>query len=241
MVVPSSRGLSSPLERVGEHHCEQRLVASRKLTFVVEEAREGSAHPCTIADIIRLLELLPESDWAGLAGIVFRQPTHKQTLLAGAWGHLRYHAELRAKRGRLVVRGALIFLDAINADHRFEWSSALALADQEELERLRTDGHAVERAGNRYIIHVTSESARNTQLYRTLPHEIGHLFDWLEKVETPVAHGEDFSAAMERYFGRPRSEREAFAHRYADAARERLLAGQRIPFERQEEPGSPAL
>jgi len=64
-----------------------------------------------------------------------------------------------------------------------------------------------------------------------LPHEIGHWFDWLEKVETPAARGEDFSALMESYFARPQAEREAFTHRYADDVRDRLMRAGAIPFE----------
>ena len=89
-----------------------------------------------------------------------------------------------------------------------------------EFERLRNDGHQLSRVGS------NPDSIRNTQLYRTRPHEMGHWVDWLEKVARPV------SASVDRYFERPQSEREVFAHRYAEAVRDRLKNSGVIPFAR---------
>jgi hypothetical protein len=84
--------------------------------------------------------------------------------------------------------------------------------------------------GRRYIFSMTAQSVRATQLYRTLLHEIGHWADWLEKVETPCARGEDFDAMADAYFARPQAEREAYAHRYADNLRAGLEREGLIPF-----------
>lgn len=233
LVVPNPGRLVSPIERIGPHVADVWRVGSREVRFVVERLGENWLHPCTIGDVIRLLELVPESDWAGIGTIVFRQPTRKQSVLAPSWGRLFYFGEISTARGRVVADGPMILLDAVEHGYHFTWRSGLALDDQAELSRLGADGHDIERSGSRYRVRTSPESARATQLYRTLPHEIGHWFDWLEKVETPAARGEDFPMLQDRYFARPSDEREGFAHRYADRIRAILSAACAIPFEPQ--------
>lgn len=231
MVVPNPGSLHSVLDRIGEHSVVRRRVAGIDMTFIVENLRDGCRHPCTIDDVAAVLELVPASDWAGIKTVVFRQPTRKQATLAPAWGRLRYAGEISTTQKRIVATGPMILLDSIEADLVIDWSAGLALDDQVELDRLRVDGHVVERVGNRYRIHVSPNSARSTQLFRTLLHEIGHWFDWLEKVEAPAARGEDFGTLVAHYSARPQAEREAFAHRYADGMSNMLRNAGVIPSE----------
>jgi hypothetical protein len=231
LIIPNTGRLFSPLERIGDHRVEHRSVAGMNLDFIVEHSRPGCIPPCTIDDVVQMLELIPASDWAGIHTVFFRQPTRKQARLNPAWGRLFYSGEIITARGRVIAAGPMIHLEAIDHNHQLEWGTSLALEDQVELDRLRADGHIIERSGNRHVIRATPASARNTQLYRTLPHEIGHWFDWLGKVETPLARGGDFDALTTRYFARPSAEREAFAHRYADETHARLLSTGSIPFE----------
>ncbi|UZK66129.1 hypothetical protein [Sphingomonas sp. M1-B02] len=230
LVIPLAREHFSPLELVGRHRREERTIHGQSIKFIIEEVGIGSYHPCTVGDVARMLELLPLSDWVGIKTIVFRQPTRKQAILNPAWGRLRYWGELSMRR-RVLATGPMIFLDAVHAHTSVGWSSSLGPEDQAELDRLRDDGHVIERVGRRFKVHVTPHSARNTQLYRTLLHEVGHWFDWLGKVEEPVARGEDFDVMIERYFARPGSERESFAHRYADEKHEQLFSLGLIPFD----------
>jgi len=88
--------------------------------------------------------------------------------------------------------------------------------------------------GRQHVFAPSRDAARATQLYRTLLHEIGHWVDWLNKVERPSERGGDFEKLNDAYFQRPKNEREAFAHRYADETRERLVRLGIIPFERLE-------
>lgn len=208
----------------------ERDVLGKAVNFIVEKNNGGCIHACSIDDVEYLLSRIPAADWAGLDTIVFRQSTRKARILKPAWGRLFYDAEL-AFRGNAMRRfGPVIFLEAIDPSAPIKWQTGLGPEDAEELARLREDGHQIERIGHRYVISPTPASIRATQLYRTLPHEIGHWFDWLEKVETPAARGEDFTALTDRYFARPASEREAFAHRYADNLRQTLQASSTIPF-----------
>lgn len=228
LVIPSLYRIA---EQLGDHSSQVRNIQGKEVTFIVEATSGECLHACTVEDIIHVLSNVPLSDWAGLETFVLRQSTGKTRILNPAWGRLFYWVDLDF-RGRTIARGPAIFLEAVDVQAPVKWSARLDPEDSAELERLRADGHRVERSGSRHIVTPDPESARATQLYRTLPHEIGHWFDWLEKVEAPAARGEDVDALSDRYFARPKSEREAFAHRYADTLRS-LLEGQgAIPFPR---------
>jgi hypothetical protein len=230
LVIPEAEGLYW-LDRIGEFNLEQREIAGRSVSFIVENTRPGCVHPCSVSDVAHALGALPASDWAGLDTFVFRQPTRKQLVLSPTWGRLRYYAEIKTTKGRSLAKGPALYLDAVDLAKPIKWSTSLDAEDTQELERLKADGHEVQRSNREHAISVTAFSARNTQLYRTLLHEVGHWFDWLSKVEEPAARGGEFDELERSYFARPRAEREAFAHRYADAQRSRLQNDGTFPFE----------
>jgi hypothetical protein len=104
--------------------------------------------------------------------------------------------------------------------------------DVEELERLRGDGHSVS-GGRRWKIQSSLGSIRSTQLFRTLPHEVGHHVQYDREVR--LAAGGDpgaYEALEDRYFTKPQREKEDFAHRHAREFVERLSAERRVPFPR---------
>jgi hypothetical protein len=218
-------------ERLNKHQLIQRIVRGREIIFVVEDTSGGCLHACSVEDVCHVFSHIPLADWQGLETIVLRQSTRKQRLLKPAWGRLFYQADL-GRAGRGSVRfGPAVFLEAVDPQAKLEWSSSLEPGDQAELERLRRDGHHIEQIGRHHVFQMTATAIRATQLYRTLLHEIGHWVDWLERVERPSGRGGDFEELSDAYFQRPKDEREAFAHRYADDARERLTRFGIIPFE----------
>lgn len=195
-------------ERVKVHGVER--------TFFVEELNEGFVHACSIEDVARVLVEIPEEDLVQLGAVLFRQPTRKQNVLRPSWGRLTYYAELGVVGGKSLYEGAMITLEAQRPERVMRWSRSLSPADQIELDRLRGDGHRVEDAGKGFRILATVESLRTTQLYRTLPHEVGHWVQYLQAVERPAEAGVgDWAALREVYFQLPTAEKEAFAHRYA--------------------------
>jgi hypothetical protein len=239
MVVPRlSRAQGSLTAVLAPARIEWRGVAGRDLCFVVEETSGGCSHACTVADVVALLRHIPASDWAGLDTFVLRQSTRKSRLLRPAWGRLYYNARLAFRDGSPGRWGPTVFLEAFEVGSSFSWPTSLDPDDAAELEQLRADGHRIEQAGRRYRITSPAEAVRATQLYRTLPHEIGHWFDWLEKVETPAARGEDFAQLEDRFFARSNREREPFAHLYAERVRVGLEADGVIPFDRKLDAGS---
>ena len=190
-----------------------RNVWSEPMKFLVEPTSRGCMHACTPDDVVRVLEQIPWADWLGIETIVFRQPTRKQGLLKPCWGRLAYWADL----GR--YSGPTVFLEAQDPTRVYRWGSSLNPDDAAELERLRDDGHQVTQTKRDYIIQSSLEAIRATQLFRTIPHEVGH---YVDSVTTP----------RNKYDSKPQQEKEAFAHRYADDLRRKLAESGRIPFER---------
>ena len=231
LVIPMRSDGQHWLDDIGRHHIVDASVNNIKVRFIVEETIAGCVHPCTIADVSRVLEQLPAADWVGLTTIIFRQPTRKQLVLSPVWGRLVYFARPTSRSGKVLSEGPAIFLEAAQIEKPIVWRTSLDPDDADELRRLRDDGHVINRVGNKHVIEVSAYSARQTQLYRTLLHEMGHWFDWLSKVEEPAARGEDSMKLEQRYFARPQCEREAFAHRFAEQQRLRLELAGIIPFE----------
>jgi hypothetical protein len=217
-------------EQLNPHERHTRIIGGKEILFIREQTTSGHVHACSIADVEHILSHLAQSDWAGIHTIVFRQSTRKQRIVSPAWGRMFYYSELGVAGRRTIHEGPVIVLEAYDPSAKFEWSNSLDSHDAAELDELRSDGHQVTREGNKSVIRMTGDSIRSTQLYRTLVHEIGHWFDWLDKVETPAARGGDLDVLVERFFQRPPSEREAFAHHYARGARQQLEQAGIIPF-----------
>ena len=134
------------------------------------------------------------------------------------------------------LEGAALILEAMDTSKPRKWPLSLDPEAAAELERLREAGHHIETARRAHIIHSSLETGRATQLYHTVPHEIGHWVDYLRSVEEPAAQsrdqGDDWCHWWDLYWSRPSKEREAFAHRYADETRRSLNDAGVIPFER---------
>jgi hypothetical protein len=192
-----------------------------------------------VEDITCVLSHVPLEDWEGLALFVLRQPKRKEAVLNGVWGRLAYGGAIgRPQDGML--RGPAIFLEATEPDFGFSLSASMRPAAKAEFERLLKDGHSVTREGPRFSVQCSLETTRNTQLYRTVLHEIGHWVDWLQKVERPVMppdlQEDQYEWRRElqaKYDQRPPQEREALANQYADGMWAKLVAAGVIPFPRR--------
>ena len=97
------------------------------------------------------------------------------------------------------------------------WPLSIGLESRDELERLRADGHCVERTRRGYDIQPTAETMRNTVLFRTLLHEVGHHVDF------------DLSD-VESWMGKNSRVKEEYAHRFAEMAMAVLRKEGQAPF-----------
>jgi hypothetical protein len=226
-------------ERIDSATEVSRTVSGRVLRFFIQPTRADCIHACTVDDIARLMSNVPPADWEGLETVVLRQPRRKEQALASVWGRLSYFAELVNRRGEVLYSGPAIVIEAVNPTEPLKFGKSLSLDDAAELERLRSDGHKVRLGDRNHTIEPTLESCRATQLYRTMPHELGHWVDFLEKVQRPSAtlgpdeEADHYGGLLDRYHSRPQREKEHFAHAYAERLRERLEAVRAIPFDRE--------
>ena len=235
MVVPD-RWATHWLDLLDPDRILEVQVGGRALQVWVERTRPNTAHPCTPSEIAEVLGLLPrhhvfgDDDVDGLAGVVLRQPTRKQGHLSPAWGRMVYFANVPD------LEGPCIYLDARKVPTVQRWSRGLDVAAQEELARLETEADDVSGDARHHVLTFGAEAIRRVVLYRTLLHEVGHLVDYQEKVDRPYSEGGDFESLDDRYFARPSSEREAFAHRYAAEWLPRIESGLTLEFAKEREP-----
>lgn len=192
---------------------------------LVEPPLREFAHACTIRDIRRVLEMLPARHIENIKVFVLRQPKRKEQILSPVWGRLVYSSDVCG------YSGPAVYLEA-QSQRPMKWSKSLTPEYALELERLREDGHHIKTDKRQHTIHCTLATTRNTQLYRTLPHEIGHYVDYLTKVEDPSSDDCDKWASLnDQYHARPAKERESFAHRYADDFRRTQIQRGLLPFD----------
>ncbi len=184
---------------------------SQRFTVFVEPTAPGWKYFLSVQDIIELLKLIPEADRAGLSVVVFRQPKRKERIFSPVWGRMAYWAEFGRHTGMSVV------IEAQPLDYNYRLKKHVGPVFTQELDALRRDGHRVD-ITSRYIeISCPPEAIRATQLFRTVPHEIGHHLDYQQKVEAAFDRNEgELDDLISLFFARPQQEREAFADRYAE-------------------------
>lgn len=197
-------------ERLRDPVVLDRQVGERTMRFVVEPTQPGFIYPCTVDDACRVLGACPAEFLQGVPLVVFRQPSRKQRVLNPVWGRAVFWFDFGRDGGSAVVIEAQCFKP-------IRWGPLLSLEERLELNRLSADGHRVERVRRGYEIHMTPESLRNTVLYRTLLHEIGHHVDF------------DLSSA-EEWAGKTKKTKEDLAHRFASNGLELLKSQGLAPF-----------
>lgn len=203
-----------------------RRVGDRTVTFLVEKPNPGFGHACSVDDIVRILTCLERYGASAVSTIVLRQPTRKQRVLSPVWGRLQYFSTLTED-----VSPAL-FVEAQPVSGAFTRELPRSPDDFAEHERLVQDGHRLVRVGKRYRAQWDPVATRATQLYRTIPHEIGHWMDYVTWPQRcPVREDVPEAQARDLYFSRPDREREQFGHEYALSFVEHVVAHQEVPFD----------
>ncbi len=218
-------------ERLELAHVEEVSIGKFEIKILYEKPYDGFTYGCSPTDIIKLLKLVFGSVLAMPEIIAFRQPTRKQRQQFPVWGRFLYFAEFGRKHGTAIV------LESQELGASLKLSKNMSLEDRAECERLIRDGHNFAETKRHFEAHLEEEGIRNTKLYRTLLHELGHLADYHQRVlceETALDPDQD--VASELYFSRPTSEREVFAHRFAESLSQSLRENKEIPFAPQRFP-----
>lgn len=226
--------LSSYWENLQSPVVVRRDIEGNSISFIVEPPRAGSAHACTVDDICEVLRLLPKHHARYISLVVLRQPTRRQETLNPVWGRLGYWSEICG------IEGPGIYLEARPAPTDETWPLSLTPDQQRELARLKNDGHAVEKKKRGYEIHSTYESIRNTQLFRTVAHEVGHYVDYLTfDAGNSIEHGS--AEFWDLYGAKPGKDKEDFAHRYADEFQSLMKSTGNFPFRQLRDPSAITL
>ena len=221
MVIPKRfRDSRAYWEQLNDYIAATRIVYEKEIHFFVEPTANNYKYHCTIDDVAYLLSHVPEEDIGILDLIVFRQPKKKEQIISPVWGMVDFCMDIGKNFYTAII------LEATDVDRPIYWDKSLTPDDMAELERLRQDGHPIIQNKRGYDIFCSSASVRNTQLYRTLLHEIGHWVQWQSTVLIP-------GGSAENYYRIQESEREVFAHRYADRLYGKLLNEGVIPFDKK--------
>ena len=199
------------------------------ITMFVEPTKKGYVHASTPHDIVKVLELFHQEHLKQIKLIVLRQPKKKEEILRPVWGSFVYYADL----GR--YSGPAVYLESVLAGQVIKWGNRLNPYNKKKLDSLASDGHRVEKVKRGYEIHTSPATVRNTQLFRTLPHEIGHAVDYLNHSLRPSseATSEGDSAYIEEvYKSKPSHDKEEYAHRYAREFYKQRSGQGTLPFDR---------
>ena len=210
----------------------ERTVDGRPVTIAVEPPNRGCLYSVTPDDITTVLSLLPSEHHRDIGLVALRQPSRKQETIEPVWGRLRYHVDIGHYSGPCIV------IEAVRTPMRREIRHPRPL-DTAEIERLKALGHRVTQTRRGVLVESDLASIRATQLYVTLPHEVGHYVDYLEKVENPDdLSWENEQHRWDAYWARPVDEHEVFAHRYADDFRAAMSVRGDIPFPQDTHPAA---
>jgi len=218
--------LKSFYERLENYQKESRIINGHEFLFITEQTRENSVHSCSINDLERIIQNIPSQDYGELKFIVRRQPKRKEEIISPVWGRLIYSYEFENDYCPAII------LDAIDVTKKFKWSKKQSIEDQKEFERLLNDGHVFEESKREFIAEFTIEKSRNTQLYRTIIHEFGHYVHYINSTFVSDEENYDEKERLEDiYFSLSKSEKEKYAHKYADELKSKLESQKIIPFE----------
>jgi len=156
-------------ENIEKQDCCQKVVNGKVYYFIIEKLKPDYTYTCSVDEICEVLSHCPVDDLEGLGLIILRQPKKKEEIFSLCWGRLIYKFEYNGK-----LQPAII-LEAINlSKDTVIKKSEMSLFFKKELQILQTEGHEIIDENHNIIIKRNFQAARNTQLFRTLPHEIGH-------------------------------------------------------------------
>lgn len=162
----------APFQEKDFNNCEKiyKIIHNIKMTFYIDETSKGYIHACSIDDLIDILNQLPPDNIEGIEHIKLNQSTKKEELFGAKWGSLRYY-------------GAPGFMPLITIEAQpcpliLKIKNSLNPFWQKETDFLKTQCKDWKSNKREHILKFDQKEIRQVQLYRTLPHEIGHWVDY---------------------------------------------------------------
>ena len=166
--ISSHPTYSSFFENLHDVRTERRMVGGHSLLFLIEKLRPSLTHACSVDEIARVLACVPPDDLEGLQFVVLRQPKRKEEILSPVWGRYIPFFEFKDEAGSAII------LESLDLTKPLRWKKPLSAHWMEQVEKLRKQGHTVTESDRVFEIASTTEAVRETQLFETLPHEVGH-------------------------------------------------------------------
>lgn len=261
LVVPFPiHEMKSFFERLGDYQIIRRTINGRTFRFVVESTRKSSFHPCTVEDLEYMLQFIPKDDFGELDLIILRQPKRNEEILKPAWGRLIYLYEFEEDYQPAIILESVdavrkmkwskkLSVEDQNEFKRlqedghpfidkkkfFEAFMTVEFSRNTQLYRtlLHEFGHYVH-----YLEQVIRPLKSLKKELDLLDVKIGDddtsetnpLFDRWDALDNEYYYRK--RDLEELYFSISKSEKEVFAHRYADQLKSILREEGRIPFDR---------
>ncbi|MEO6977756.1 MAG: hypothetical protein ABI113_05225, partial [Mucilaginibacter sp.] len=229
LTIPTPCTISkSFFERLGTYEKIEATINDHVFMFIVEATRGTCRHACSIMDIEKIIKNIPIADYGDLKLIILRQPKTKEEILSPVWGRLIYSYQFEGNYYPAII------IEAVDYEKKLVWDKRQSPEASKEFDRLKADGHNFVGDKRGFKASLTIENVRNTQLYRTLIHEFGHYAHYLEIVERPGRSNEGFEEwekRSDKYHKISSSEKESYAHKYADVLIKKLKTEKIIPFE----------
>ena len=202
------------VEKLVEYKKQRVVINNHEFLFITENLQDGFQYSCSVDDIAECLNLVPECDYGDLKFIVFRQPKRKERILEPVWGKLMYSFEFENQFYPAII------IESFKVSDRIKWPKKLSITQSVEFNLLLEEGHKFTDKGKYYEVELEFSAVRNTQLKRTIFHEIGHYVHYLTIVERQGNENESFEEWENRYnsyFSIAKREKESFANKYASA------------------------
>lgn len=247
-------------ERLGEYKTVVRVVNEHKFKFIVEKTRQNSFHACTLDDIEKILIQIPKQDYGELELIILRQPSRKEENLKPVWGRLIYSYEFENDFFAALIIEAVSLeksfkwskklsvdaqkeLQRLKKDGHNITSGKQYFEAEYELKNIRATqlyrtlphefGHYVHYLETvvhplRYLKEQVVELDKKIDDQDTA--ESNPLFDKWSKLDDNYRG--KIEELEEKYFAIPSTEKEVFAHCYADKLKKKLELKKLIPFDR---------
>lgn len=200
-------------EKLTDYKTIKKQINGWNFTFIVEKTKKDWFHACTVEDLEMILQHIPSTYYKDLRTIILRQPKRTEAIFSPVWGRLVFYYEFEGNAFPAII------LESVKSGSKFRWSRKADIDRQKELERLRNDGFELIETKRSFEIDLKLENVRNTQLYRTLLHEIVHFVQYCEDEE--------------KFDHLPSAEKEVFAHNFADKLKLEFEQKGLIPFPRQ--------
>ena len=261
LVVPHPAvEMKSFYERLGEYKTIEKIINGHKFRFVVEKTRQNSFHACTIEDIEQILNQIPKEDYGELELIILRQPTRKEENLKSVWGRLIYSYEFENDYLPAVIIEAVDLdrtfkwskklsiesqkeLERLKEDgHKIKMNKRFYEAEYELMNIRATQLYRTLPHEFGHYVHYLEVVKRPLS---EIQNQINHLDEQIDDNDTSKTnplfdkwdslddeYNKRIQELEEKYFSIPSSEKEVFAHSYADGLKKDLTLRGIVPFTR---------